>query len=659
MAHLFTRWLPAALAAAVLASASAHAQRADENAVTAADDAFGTTVGSQQIGLYDLEHVRGFSPRAAGNLRIEGLYFDQQTYATNRCLVVEQTVRVGLAAQFFDTPSPTGIANFTLHPTGPANGASVLVTRGPFLLSALELDGQRVAGSGKGGVGLCYHAQSNFDIDLARRSHLYEVGAVGRWRPSPQLEVIPFWGQVRGREHDVLPTVYINGTDPPPAFIERLLPAQRWARWGWSETTAGALARSVGNDAWSWAGGLFLSDGRYPVNYNDIYDDLRADGTVRHAFDVTPPVEARSVSGEMRLLHRGGTGRHMRLWSLALRGRNLSRSFGGDWFRDYTDEICTVSVANACRVRIDDFRAIPEPTVSFNPGSEDHVSQLGLGASFEQRWTGRGSISLGLQKVDYRRSIVAPSADPSTFVTTRQHSTPTLANLRVTLNARHTTVVYAGYTRGLEDSAPAPNNAANAFATAPATATWQVDAGVRMTPHDGLQFVAGVFEIQKAYFNLDTNGNYVQLGHIRHRGVEASATIAAANGLTAVLGGVWLRPGVTLGNAAADPNGGAAIGTVPLLLDANLDYAPQRWGPLSAGLHVNRVSSRPAGQAQLGAFETVSVTVRYRTSLFGRVCVLRLDADDLNDAIDPMIQPSGIVLPEQGRRLALTATVDL
>ena len=73
---------------------AALAQRADENAVTAADDAFGPTIGSQSIGLYDAEHVRGFSPRAAGNLRIEGLYFDQQTFAMNECLVTGATIRV-------------------------------------------------------------------------------------------------------------------------------------------------------------------------------------------------------------------------------------------------------------------------------------------------------------------------------------------------------------------------------------------------------------------------------------------------------------------------------------------------------------------------------------------------------------------------------------
>ncbi len=55
-------------------AAPAAAQRTAENAVTSADDAFGTSVGNETIGLYGIGEVRGFSPGAAGNIRIDGLY---------------------------------------------------------------------------------------------------------------------------------------------------------------------------------------------------------------------------------------------------------------------------------------------------------------------------------------------------------------------------------------------------------------------------------------------------------------------------------------------------------------------------------------------------------------------------------------------------------
>lgn len=53
-------------------------RRSRENAIAAAEDAFGTSIGRETIGLYDSGSVRGFSPTTAGNVRVEGLYFDQQ-----------------------------------------------------------------------------------------------------------------------------------------------------------------------------------------------------------------------------------------------------------------------------------------------------------------------------------------------------------------------------------------------------------------------------------------------------------------------------------------------------------------------------------------------------------------------------------------------------
>ena len=57
----------------------AQAQRADDNAVKSADDAFGNSVGNENIGLYSPFEVRGFSAVDAGNVRLDGLYFDRQT----------------------------------------------------------------------------------------------------------------------------------------------------------------------------------------------------------------------------------------------------------------------------------------------------------------------------------------------------------------------------------------------------------------------------------------------------------------------------------------------------------------------------------------------------------------------------------------------------
>ncbi len=118
------------------------AQRADENAVTAAQDAFGTSIGQQNVGLYSQSDARGFSPQDAGNLRVEGLYFDRQTWVTSDCMVRETTMRVGIAAQSYAFPAPTGIADFSLRTPREKTLFSAVLSRGPFDSATADLEAQ-------------------------------------------------------------------------------------------------------------------------------------------------------------------------------------------------------------------------------------------------------------------------------------------------------------------------------------------------------------------------------------------------------------------------------------------------------------------------------------------------------------------------------------
>jgi iron complex outermembrane recepter protein len=66
--------------------------------VTSAADAFGSSVGNERVGIYNAFSARGFSPVQAGNVRLEGLYFDLQTGFSNR-LISGINMRVGISAQ--------------------------------------------------------------------------------------------------------------------------------------------------------------------------------------------------------------------------------------------------------------------------------------------------------------------------------------------------------------------------------------------------------------------------------------------------------------------------------------------------------------------------------------------------------------------------------
>src|ERR1044072_8420527 len=97
--------------------------RSDENAVTQAEDAFGFSVGRESLGIYNSGNARGFSPAAAGNLRIEGLYFDQ-VFGLSGTLVDSTSIKVGLSAQGYPFAAPSAIVDVSLRKPAEKGGAS-------------------------------------------------------------------------------------------------------------------------------------------------------------------------------------------------------------------------------------------------------------------------------------------------------------------------------------------------------------------------------------------------------------------------------------------------------------------------------------------------------------------------------------------------------
>src|SRR5215213_9036048 len=114
------------LAAALpFGASSAFAQsRASDNAVTQAEDAFGFSVGRESIGIYNGGQTRGFSPIAAGNVRVEGLYFDPVA-GIQGVLVNSTSIKVGLSAQGYPFAAPSGIFDQRLRRPNAKLGGSL------------------------------------------------------------------------------------------------------------------------------------------------------------------------------------------------------------------------------------------------------------------------------------------------------------------------------------------------------------------------------------------------------------------------------------------------------------------------------------------------------------------------------------------------------
>lgn len=138
------------------APVAATGSRSDENAVRQSGDAFGSTVGREVIGIYNQMNVRGFSPIAAGNVRIDGLYFDPVVPPSTR-ISRTTTIRVGLSALGSPFPAPTGLVDFGFRRPGDDAAASLLLAADAWGTLNAEVDAALPASDtlsfGLGGIG--------------------------------------------------------------------------------------------------------------------------------------------------------------------------------------------------------------------------------------------------------------------------------------------------------------------------------------------------------------------------------------------------------------------------------------------------------------------------------------------------------------------------
>src|ERR1700677_4743030 len=133
--------VPIGAAVVTLHAGTARGQHASDNPILSADDAFGLTVGLESVGIYSPGLVRGFSPITAGNVRIDGMYFDLQGTPSNR-VIEGSTIRVGVSEIGYAFPAPTGIADYNLRNVGgDTPTATIIANVGPYEAWGISIDG--------------------------------------------------------------------------------------------------------------------------------------------------------------------------------------------------------------------------------------------------------------------------------------------------------------------------------------------------------------------------------------------------------------------------------------------------------------------------------------------------------------------------------------
>ncbi|HVF83975.1 MAG TPA: TonB-dependent receptor [Sphingomicrobium sp.] len=624
----------------LVTAAPALAQRADENAVASAQDAFGTSVGNERVGLYFPQSARGFSPVQAGNVRINGLYFDYQNDLNSR-LVSGSNVRVGLTAQGYPFPAPTGVADFALRAPGNEAVASTVVGVGPFGGRRAEVDAQLpITGTLgiAGGVGV-----NREELYYGGHRRLVTAAAIARWRPSQKLEITPFWSMLDTSGDEGQPIIFTAGPYLPPQIERRRYFGPQWAQNKSQGFNSGLIATYTAGD-WTLRGGAFRSVSHQERNFNILYLNTSREGEADRQVIQEEGRRIASTSGELRLTRQLIEGDRLHLFHLMTRGRLLDRRIGGSRRFSFG------------RGPIDEPLDVPQPEFEPGPQTTDQVRQFTGGLGYEGRWRGVGELSLGIQRTFYRKKVERPSgALPVT------EASPWLFNGALSIIAGSNLVFYAGYSKGLEESPVAPEIAINRGEAPPAIITEQKDAGFRLKLNKSLNLVAGVFDVRKPYFALDPSKEFRQLGEVRNRGIEASLAGQLTPRLSLVLGAVFLDAKVSGDAVEFRLIGRRPVGSIGRVITGALNWEVPWLKGLSLDLAYESSSDRNANAANtlvIPARYILAPGARYRFSLFGEPATLRAQVPSVN-------KPYGFSNLGEGfyynppRRFQMSLTTDL
>lgn len=626
----------------------AMAQHASDNPVVSAEDAFGLSIGLESTGLYNPGGIRGFNPQAAGNARIDGLYFDQQAGLTER-VIEGSAIRVGISEIGYAFPAPTGIVDYDLrHATDGKPTATVIAESGPFDDEGISIDGSVPLYSTQlqlpVGMNIATGAAAPGGPNLGYTAKYANFGASPVWKPSPDVTVRVFFDWQETSKARTLPTVFTAGDYLPPR-IERGFLGQYWALGKFRGENLGAILHAKLSTHWSLAAGLFRSVSDAPVSYADLFVNTQPNGLADHVLIGLPDQRSASNSGETRLTGEFVLGPWVQKVVLLARGRDAQAKYGGS---DAVDAGLTYISAPA---------QIAAPDFTYSERVSDHTQLWSGGAAYQVQRAGWGELAIGAQKEFYDKTVLTPGSPQSHLTDDPGRMYATAA---VPLHGG--AVAYSDYTQGFEDSGSVPTTAANRGAILPTTRTWQVDGGVRYPFTSTLSLIAGYFELNRPYFNFDTSNVDRQLGDQRASGLELSLAGELIHGLYVNVGALIGRVQITGSNLAAQGIGTDAVGQPRNMILANAVYSLPHLPAWSVDLNVMHFSRVPAavdGVAYVPQVTVVNPGARYQFKIAGAPATLRAQLQNAFDAYIWNIGNSPGVFQFSPRTYLLYLTVDL
>jgi iron complex outermembrane recepter protein len=594
----------------------AKAQHAADNAVLSAEDAFGFTLGTESIGIYNPGGVRGFSPQVAGDVRIDGLYFDSQAPLSGR--VVEQSlIRVGISEIGYLFPAPTGIVDYDLrHVTDTKPIATVIASGGPFESRSVSLDTSLPFASNTFAlpIGGGYQVAAT---NPGYTSNVASFGLAPQWKPNEEIALRAFFDWENTSQAKTLPYIFTAGPFLPPEISRGYL-GQNWAEGSTTGTNYGLLLHARLNEQLLLSAGLFRSIYDVPHSYADLYLNTLSTGLSDHEVVGFPEQRTASNSGEVRLTEHFVSGTWTHDLVSMVRGKDAIARYGG------------ADTVDAGPAFIGQGIQITKPSFNYSALTDDRTQMWSAGLAYHGRWLQHLELSVGLQREEYNKAIAVPG-----YPQFRISDTPWRGYGTLAIELARPLTGYIGFSQGLEDSGIAPNTAANAGTILPAAQTWQLDGGFRYLIGSRVKLVTGVFELDKPYFNIDSSNLDQKLGSQKARGLEFSVAGEVVKNLNLVAGAVVGRVQIQGPDLAAEGVGSTAIGQphVRAVVDAN--YSFQRWPALSSDVSAVYFGRAPAtvdNALTEHATTTLDVGGRFKLSLVGAPATLRVQVQNVLNA---------------------------
>ena len=610
--------IPLVVAFATFQASPVFAQHASDNPILSADDGFGLTVGLESVGIYNPGMVRGFSPITAGNVRIDGMYFDLQGAPSNR-VIEGSAIHVGISEIGYAFPAPTGIVDYNLRNVGgDTPTATIIASAGPYDALGISIDGSvPLIGNTlvlPSGASSQISTQSNFGPYPGITSRVTNVGATPQWTPNSKVTVraIVDWQQTSDAK--TLPEFFTAGDFLPPPIAKGYVP-QNWAKGRNQTMNLGGLVGAQLTDAWSLRAGVFRSTNDSPVGFADLYTGVEPSGQSEHVVVGYPDQNTSSTSGEMRLTGTFMTGDWRHQLIFMARGRDTTANYGGE------------DAVDLGPVNIGTIIQAPEPDFTYSARAIDRAELWSVGAAYRLDWKTTGVLEMGIQKEDYRETVDSPGT-PESEVSAQ----PFRAYANAAYAVAPQLTLYAGYTQGLENSGVAPNYVQNSGAVLPASLTWQVDAGARYAITPKLKIIAGVFDLQKPYFNVDTNNIDRELGVQQARGIELSIAGEVTEDFHVNVGVLDGRVGITGPDLAAEGVGSVAVGQPRLQYVATANYDFPWWKPASVDVSATHFGTAPESVdngVYAPAATFLSIGGRYKFAALGENSTLRLQVQNV------------------------------